>query len=68
MSDPLVPATVSVKLPVGVAAAVATFSVTLPEPVTEDDGVKKDVAFAGSPGAATFTVPENPFSAPMLTV
>ena len=64
VSDPLVPVIESVRLPPGEFAAVATFSVALPEPVTEG-GVNEPVAFAGKPLTARLTVPAKPFSAPM---
>ena len=65
--DPLVPVMVSVELPAGVLAAVVTFSVAVPEPVT-DGGVNEAVAFAGRPLTARLTAPANPFTAPTVTV
>ena len=63
---PLVPVIVSVGLPVGVFEAVVTVSVELPEPGT-DVGANNPVAFAGSPVTLRFTVPANPFKAPIVT-
>src|SRR5262249_60730438 len=67
LSAPLLPVIVSVAFPDGVFAAVVTFSVALPDPVT-DGGVNEAVAFAGSPLTAKLTVPANPLSAPTVTV
>ena len=67
VSAPLVAVMVSVELLVGVSAVVRTSSVVLPEPVTVA-GLNEAVAFAGTPPMIRFTVPVNPFSAPMVTV
>jgi hypothetical protein len=63
---PLVPAIVSVVLPVGVLLLVCTVSVELPEPVT-DGGVNVAVAPVGNPVMLRFTEPLKPFSAPTFT-
>ena len=67
LSAPLVPMMVSVELPDGVVADVVTFSVELPEAVT-DAGTKIAVLSGGSPVNPRLTVPANPFVAPMSTV
>jgi hypothetical protein len=65
--DPLVPVIVSVKLPVGVLAAVVTVSVELP-PALTDVGLNVPVALVGKPLTLKLTVPLNPFWALVLTV
>ena len=65
--DPLVPEMVSVDVPAGVPAAVVTVSVALPAPSILA-GLNEAVALAGSPLTARFTVPVNPFTAPIVTV
>jgi hypothetical protein len=67
VSEPLVPATVSVALPVGVLADVVTVNVELPAPASIA-GLKDAVAFAGRPLADRFTEPAKPFTAPTVTV
>ena len=66
-SEPLVPVTLTVEVPVGVPEVVAMVSVELPEPVIVV-GEKDDEAPRGKPAAAKFTVPEKPFSAVTFTV
>src|ERR1019366_2741397 len=62
---PLVPVIVSVGLPIGVLVVVVTFSVALPEPVT-DAGLNNPDAPAGRPLTLRATLPVKPFSAPTL--
>jgi hypothetical protein len=67
VSDPLVPVIVIVELPMGVPLVVVTLNVELPAVVMV--GFEKEaVAPAGSPLAASVTVPLNPPSAPAFTV
>jgi hypothetical protein len=66
-SVPLVPVMVTVEDATGVLPDVVTVSVELPDPVS-DDGEKPAVAPAGSPEALRLTGPENPLSAPTVTV
>jgi len=67
VSEPLVPVTAKVKLPVGVLAVVVMVSVELPE-VLIDAGEKEGDAPAGKPVAVKLTVPAKPFNAATVTV
>lgn len=58
-SEPLVPFTVSVKVPVGVLVVVRTVRVELPEPLTEV-GLNEPVEFEGKPLTLNVTTPLNP--------
>src|SRR5438067_2425302 len=64
---PLVPVTVSVYVPAGVAELVVTDKVEEPEVVT-DIGLKLPVAPDGNPLALRFTLPVNPFNALIVVV
>ena len=64
---PLVPVTVTVKVPLGVVVAVVTLSVEDP-PTATVAGVKVAVAFAGRPLAVNVMLPANPLSAAVFTV
>jgi hypothetical protein len=64
---PLVPVTVNVELPAGVLPVVVIVSVDVPDVVTEA-GLNDAVAPVGSPLALRFTVPVNPFNAPIVAV
>ena len=66
-SEPLVPFTVSVYVPVGVLVAVRTVRVELPEPVTEV-GLNEPVEFAGRPLTLKVTTPLNPPAAVTVAV
>lgn len=66
-SEPLVPVTLIVDVPVGVPEVVVIVSVELPEPVIVV-GEKDGEAPKGAPAAAKFTVPEKPFNAVTVTV
>ena len=61
------PVIVNVGLPIGVLVVVVTFSVALPEPVT-DVGLNNPEAPAGSPLTLSATLPVKPLSAPTFTV
>jgi len=65
--DPLVPVTVRVEFPPGVAEVVVTVMVELPAPVIVA-GLKLAVAPAGNPVTVGVTVPLNPFNAVVVTV
>jgi hypothetical protein len=67
VSVPLVPVIVKVALPTGVLDAVVTVSVALPGVLIEL-GLNVPTAPASNPLTAKFTVPLNPFTAPVLTV
>jgi len=58
-NEPLVPVIVSVYVPTGVEAAVVTFMVLLPEPMTEV-GLNEALAPVGRPLALKVTVPLKP--------
>ncbi len=64
---PLVPVMVSVELPSGVEAEVATVSVELPAPLI-DVGLNVAVAFAGNPVKLKATLPVKPLMAAVETV
>jgi hypothetical protein len=67
VSEPAVPVTVTVELPVGVPDAVVTVIVELPDVVMEA-GEKEAVAPDGKPVALRVTGPVNPLTAPIFTV
>src|SRR5690349_15641244 len=62
LTAPLVPVTVSVTAPAGVAAEVETVRVDEPEPAM-DAGLNLPVAPLGKPVTLSDTVPVNPFTA-----
>lgn len=64
---PLVPVTVSVRVPVVALLPTATDKVELPEPVT-DVGLSVVVTREPCPVTLRVTAPENPFNAAMVTV
>ena len=64
---PLVPVTVRVEFPPGVAEVVVTVKVEVPAPVIVA-GLKLAVAPTGNPVTVGVTVPLNPFTAPTVTV
>lgn len=67
LSDPLVPFTVIVELPVAVVEPTVTVMVEVPDPETVV-GENAAVAPVGNPLAAKVTVPVNPFTAVTVTV
>ena len=67
VSEPLVPLTVTVYVPVGVEVVVATASVDDPEPVT-DVGVNDAVAPVGKPMTPSVTAPLKPLIAETVVV
>lgn len=67
LSDPLVPFTVMVELPVAVVEATVTVMVEDPEPLIVV-GENAAVAPVGRPLAANVTVPVNPFTAVTVAV
>ena len=64
---PLVPLMVRVRAPLLALRATTTESVEVPDPVT-DVGLKLAVTREPSPLTLRFTVPVNPFTAPIVTV
>jgi hypothetical protein len=64
---PLTPVTVKVRAPLVPLRAAVTESVEVPDPVTEV-GLKLAVTRAPSPLTLRLTVPENPLTAPIVTV
>ncbi len=64
---PLVPVTVSVEFPPGVAEVVVTVMVEVPAPVMVA-GLKLAVAPAGNPATVGVTTPLKPFNAVVVTV
>jgi len=68
VADPLVPVTVNVAFPPGVAAVVATVMVVEPAPPVMVAGLNDAVAPAGKPLAEGVTVPVNPLSAVTVIV
>ena len=64
---PLVPVTVSVKVPAAVELVVVTVKVEEPAPLIEV-GLKLADTPVGNPPALSATVPVNPFWAPVVTV
>ncbi len=67
-SVPLVPVTVNVEFPPGVAAVVVTVMVEVPAPPVMVAGLNEAVAPPGRPLAVGVTVPVNPFTAVTVTV
>ena len=68
VADPLVPVTVNVAFPPGVAEVVVTVMVVVPAPPVIVAGLNDAVAPAGKPLAEGVTVPVNPFTAATVTV
>lgn len=65
---PLVPVTVTVVFPPGVAAVVATVSVEVPDAPASVAGLNEPVAPAGNPLMLRVTVPVNPPKGVTVTV